>query len=124
MYTLLACRVYAGARPQHIHGTITDYTENLPGKHLKWPFAASLKSHYICQRLPLVVIVCGSLMLTFQEKLNDSFGKKCLFVFSLVSTIISADSCQISEGQSATNFFITCRLKCSLLELQRTDNTQ
>lgn len=81
MYTLLACRVYAGARPQHIHGTITDYTENLPGKHLKWPFAASLKSHYICQRLPLVVIVCGSLMLTFQEKLNDSFGKKMLVCF-------------------------------------------
>ena len=105
-YTLLVCRLYAGARPQRIHGMITDYTEDLLGKHLKWPFAASLKSHYICQRLPLVVIACSSLTLTFQEKLNDSFGRKRVFgFFSLVSTIISADSCQISEGQSATSFF-------------------
>lgn len=29
-----------------------------------------------------------------------------LFFFSLVSTVISADSCQISEGQSATSGFL------------------
>lgn len=104
-YTLLVCRLYFGARPEHTPSTIT----GLLGKASSLVFCSLTK-----KSLHLPVLTTGDNSLLFsdtdiQEKLNVSFGQKCVFAFffffPLVSTITSANCCQISDRHSATCCF-------------------